>query len=148
MPFPADISMSDEENKAGVSANKTPPSMGNDWGSGKGSGRMALFNGPEEFDIYCDRGQSINYIFHGKPLDCTIDYLEYDHDTQRITVFTNDRQQLDLGSKIEWLVRPYIAKEQNLFIIRTENGKAIDGIQVHLKIKDPEIQKNSDKNLN
>ncbi len=147
MPFLADLLMSDEEqeNNAGT---HTPPSMGRDWGAGSGSGRTRLFDNAEEFDIYCDREKGINYIFHGKELGCTIDYLEYDHETQRITVHTNDRQKLDLGGKIQWLVRPYIAKEQNLFIIRTENGKAIDGIQVHLKIKDPEIKKESKKTLN
>ncbi len=140
--------MSDDENKEGVQSNGAPPNMGTDWGTGKGSGRTSLFDGPEEFDIYCDRAKGLNYIFHGKELNCTIDHLEYDHDTQHITVFTNDNQQLDLGAKVEWLVRPYIAKEQDLFIIRTENGKAIDGVQVHLKIKTPEIIKDSQKETN
>ena len=132
--------MSDEEKIA-----NTPPksikSMGKDWGTGFGSGRTKLFQNPDDFDIYCDREKGINYIFHGPELGCTIDHLEYDHDTQRITVHTNDSQQFDLGAKIQWLVRPYIAKEQYLFIIRTKNGIPIDGQEVHLRIKDPEIKK-------
>ncbi len=139
MPFLADLIMSNDENKEIETT--IPSSMGRDWGDGKGTGRTKLFENPDDLDIYCDKERGINYIFHGPELNCTIDYLEYDHDTQRITVFTNDRQQLDLGVKIQWLVRPYIAHEQDLFIIRTENGETIDGIEVHLKIKEPEIQK-------
>ncbi len=143
MPFLANLVMSDEENeeKKETSPTLPPPNMGKDWGSGFGSGRSKLFDSPNDFDIYCDRERGINYIFHAPELNCTIDHLEYDPDTQRIAVHTNDRQQFDLGAKIQWLVRPYIAKDQYLFIIRTKDGQAIDGVEVHLKIKDPEIQK-------
>ena len=143
MPFLASQIMSDEDKNEDKEAEApaTPPNMGKDWGSGFGAGRTKLFETQEDFDIYCDRERGLNYIFHGPELNCTIDYLEYDHDTQRITVYTNDRQQLDLGAKIQWLVRPYIAKEQNIFIIRTQDGQAIDGVEVQLKIKDPEIKK-------
>ncbi len=139
MPFLADLTMSDEVKNDEIP--KSPKSMGDDWGSGFGSGRSKLFNSPDDFDIYCDRERGQNYIFHGPELGCTIDYLEYDPETQRITVHTNDRQRFDLGAKIQWLVRPYIAKEQYLFIIRTQNGKPVDGFEVPLKIKEPEIQK-------
>ncbi len=142
MPFLASLIMSKEEEEKKESSNNTaPPSMGNDWGSGFGAGRTRLFENPDDFDIYCDRERGINYIFHAPELNCTIDFLEYDHDTQRITVHTNDRQRFDLGTKIQWLVRPYIAKEQDLFIIRTKDGQAIDGFEVPLRIKDPEIKK-------
>lgn len=139
MPFLADLAMSDEVENSEIP--KSPKSMGDDWGSGFGSGRQSLFESPNDFDIYCDRERGLNYIFHGPELNCTIDFLEYDHNTQRITVHTNDRQRFDLGAKIQWLVRPYIAKEQYLFIIRTENGEPIDGVEVQLKIKQPDIQK-------
>lgn len=122
-------------------SNHSTPSISKDWGKGFGAGRRKLFEKPEDFDIYCDREKNVNYIFHGPELNCTIDHLEYDPDTQHITVFTNDSQQLDLGAKIQWLVRPYIAKEQYLYIIRTKDGKAIDGFEVQLRIKEPEIRK-------
>ena len=140
MPFLASLVMSDEENNMNGDAN-APKSMGDDWGSGQGSGRKKLFNNPDDLDIYCDRERGQNYIFHGPELGCTIDHLEYDPETYRITVVTNDRQRLDLGVRIQWLVRPYIAKEQDLYIIRTEDGQAIDGVEVHLTIKEPEISK-------
>ncbi|MGH1455760.1 MAG: hypothetical protein ACRBDI_03175 [Alphaproteobacteria bacterium] len=126
-----------------------PPKLG---GFGAGSGRTSLFSSPKDFDIYCDRGKGINYIFHQCELNYTIDHLEYDHDTQRITVFSNDGQSLDLGAKIQWLVRPYIAKNQHIFVIRTQKGEVVDGVQVYLKVKDPEITRdmedNTEKTLN
>ncbi len=139
-PFLADLIMSDKENND-EAPSSAAPSMGKDWGSGFGSGRKALFDNPNDFDIYCDRDRDINYIFHGPDLNCTIDHLEYDPDTQRITVFTNDSQRLDLGARIEWLVRPYIGKEQFLFIVQTKDGVPVEGVEVHLRIKDPDIKK-------
>ena len=138
-----------EEHKDNTDADKAPlppgpESMGAGWGDGSGSGRTKLFDSPNDFSISCDREKGQCFIFHGPELNCTIDYLEYDHDTQHITVFTNDNQKLDLGAKIQWLLRPYIAKEQYLYIIRTKDGEAIDGIEVHLRIKDPPITKNMD----
>lgn len=140
MPFLANMIMAndeqDEKNEHSDSP-ALPPSMGQHWGSGKGSGRTKLFAREEDFDIYCDRNQGVNYIFHGCPLDCTIDHLEYNPDTMRITVFTTDGQKMDLGTKIQWLVRPYIAKDQYLFIVRTENGESIEGLQVPLRVITP-----------
>lgn len=144
MPFLADIIMSDEVENNDDLAPKPAKSMGDDWGSGLGSGRVALFKSHDDFDIYCDRENNENYIFHTPELNCTIDHLEYDPDTCRITVVTNDKQRLDLGAKIQWLVRPYIAKKQDLFIIRTQDGVAVDGIEVSLVIKPPNVIKDVD----
>lgn len=139
--------MTDKEEQKDSKAEGSGPenlSMRSAWGDGSGSGRTKLFQTQDEFDIYCDREKGINYIFHGPELNCTIDYLEYDEDTNHITVVTNDRQKFDLGARIEWLVRPYIAKEQNIFIMRTEKGEVIDGVEVPLKMKKPEITKGGD----
>ncbi|MBI1301375.1 MAG: hypothetical protein GC137_06920 [Alphaproteobacteria bacterium] len=139
--------MTEKEEQKDKKAKKSKPenlSMKSAWGDGSGSGRKKLFQKQEEFDIYCDRAKGINYIFHGPELNCTIDHLEYDLDTNRITVVTNDRQKFDLGAKIEWLVRPYIAKEQNIFIMRTEKGEVVDGVEVPLKFKKPKITKDGD----
>ena len=120
---------------------KTPADMGEDWGDGSGSGRTRLFANTDDFDIVCDREGGTNYIFHKGELSCNVDYLEYNPETQHIDVHTKGGQKFDLGAKIQWLVRPYIAKEQYIFIIQTENGKSINGIEVLLKIKEPEIEK-------
>lgn len=95
----------------------------------------SLFESHQEFDIYCDRGKAINYIFHGKELNCEIDYLEFNLSRRRITVYTKDSKQLDLGARIQWLVFPDLAKEQNIYVIRTKDGKAQDGVEVPMKVK-------------
>lgn len=118
--------------------------MGKEWSSSLSKTKM-LFERTEDFDIYCDRQAGQNYIFHAGALNCTVEYLEYDPQTQRITVFTNDGQKLDLGTRIQWLIRPYIAKDQNIFIVRTENREMKEGIQVPLYVKKiDEIQEDTD----
>lgn len=137
-PFPAYFMMSDEEkNDTQEPQDGLKTSMGKDWGQSLKSGRKRLFKNLEDFEIFCDYELGQNYIFHGPPLECTIDRMEYDPETQRITVYTTDGQELDLGTRIQWLVRPYIAKEQNLFIMQTKDGKVVDGVEVHMTVRDP-----------
>lgn len=112
--------------------------MGSEWSSGI-TKKKKLFENLSDFDIYCDRQNNQNYIFHAGALNCTIDHLEYNPETQRITIITNDGQKLDLGTRIQWLIRPYIAKDQTIFIVRTENREMKEGIQVPLFVKKPEI---------
>lgn len=124
-----------------INKEKKQPStkgMGSEWSSGIAKHKK-LFENLADFDIYCDRQNNQNYIFHAGQLNCTVDYLEYNPDTQRITVFTNDGQKLDLGTRIQWLIRPYIAKDQTIFIVRTENREMKEGIQVPLLVKKHEI---------
>lgn len=137
-PIPAVFMMSNDKTEANSG-------IGKDWGLSL-SNRKRLFKDPKDFDIYCDREAGQNYIFHTGELNCTIDHLEYDPENQRITVHTNDGQKLDLGVRIQWLVRPYIAKEQDIFIVRTENGQMVEGIEVRLKVKQP--PKEDEKTLN
>jgi len=146
--FLADLIMSTEENdtkKITGSQNKNGAKMGLDFGSSHSAGNKHLFS-PDNFDIYCDCENGQNYIFHKGELNCTVDHLEYDPETQRVTVYTNDGQKLDLGSRIQWLVRPYIAKDQNIFIVRTQDGKTIDGIDVPLIVKTQEQLENQEQN--
>lgn len=91
------------------------------------SGGDALFR-PEEFDIYCNKVTLETYIFHGKAIDYeTIDHLEYDHADYSVTVVHKDGTRLDLGAKIQWLVRPYFSKAQEVFIVQTKDGDSING---------------------
>ena len=93
-----------------------------------------LFQSPDDFDIYCDRTKSENYIFHGPELNCDIDHLEFNIFTCRIVVFTKDLRELDLGARIRWLIFPHLARDQYIFIVRTKDGKAIDGVEVFMKV--------------
>ncbi|MEP4892441.1 MAG: hypothetical protein ABJV04_20685, partial [Aliiglaciecola sp.] len=93
-----------------------------------------LFKDPADFDIYCDVEKGINYIFHGPELECDFDHIEFHDSTRRMFFYTKDGRKLDLGAKIQWLVYPHICKDQNILVIRTKDGVAIDGHQIALKV--------------
>lgn len=131
--FLALLVMSDDNAEPPVNK-KSPSSIKSDWGTSLRNQRKVLFD-KSEFDIFCDRELGETFIFYGKELPCTVDYLEYNPDNQRVTVFTTDGQQLDLGTRIQWLIRPYFAKPQIIVMARTKNGKVIEGSEVPLKIK-------------
>jgi hypothetical protein len=130
--FLANFIMSEDQTEEKSSVTK-------EWGSSMKKTK-ALFK-PDEFDIFCDKDSGLTYIFHIPELGCTIDFMEYDPETQHVTVFTTDGQKMDLGMRIQWLIRPYFARAQEIFVIRTENGKPQDGIEVALRIKAENPQK-------
>lgn len=90
---------------------------------------------PEEMDIYCNKISLETFIFHGKPVEQDIERLEYDPGDHSVTVVKKDGTLMDLGVKIQWLVRPYFTKAKEIGIIRTKDGESIDGFYVPLVIK-------------
>jgi len=135
--FLAFLVMSDDNAEQPIPSKKSPTSIKGDWGTSLRSQRKVLFE-KSEFDIFCDREMGETFIFYGKELPFTVTSLEYNPENQRVTVFTNDGQQLDLGTRIQWLIRPYFAKPQIIVMARTKNGKVMEGFEVPLKIKAPE----------
>jgi hypothetical protein len=111
-----------------------------DWESGSGF-EGALFR-PEELDIYVNKATSEAYIFHGKKIDYTaLANLEYDPDDNSVTVVQKDGKRLDLGVKIQWLVRPYFVKAQQVNVVQTKDGKSIDGVVLPLIHKQKSAKK-------
>lgn len=114
-------------------------SIKKDWDPGKsagGSGKAALFL-PEEMDIYCDKVTREVFIFHGKVVDYEkIDYLEYDPSDYSVDVVMKDGTRIDLGVKIQWLVRPYFSKAQDIMIVQTKDRESVNGTSVPLKHKE------------
>ncbi len=113
-------------------------SMKKDWDpKGKsGSSKPALFK-PEEMDIYCNKVTREVFIFHGKKVDYdTLDYLEYNAKDHSVDVVMKDGKRLDLGVKIQWLVRPYFTKAPEIMIVQTKDGESINGTNVPLKHKE------------
>ncbi|MCB1681726.1 MAG: hypothetical protein H6858_01665 [Rhodospirillales bacterium] len=131
--------MSDDNAEQPSTNKKSPASMKDDWGSSLRTSRKALFD-KKDFDIFCDREMNETFIFYNTDLHYSIDYLEYNPENQRVTVFTTDGQQLDLGTRIQWLIRPYFAKPQIIIMARTKNGKVVEGFEVRLKVKTLEEQ--------
>jgi hypothetical protein len=94
---------------------------------GKAVDRSVLFQ-PDEMDIYCNKVTKETFIFHGKDVDYeTLERLEYNPKTYAVTVFRKDGSTLDLGVKVQWLVRPYFSKATEVQIVQTKDGKAING---------------------
>ncbi len=123
---PAHIRMSD----------KDKDSMKGRWNPAEGTGVRGLpvLFKPEEVDIYCNKVTLDTYIFHGKKVDYEgIDYLEYDPKEYTVDVVLKNGARMDLGVRIQWLVRPYFSKAQEAQIVQTKDGQSIDGVMVPLK---------------
>ena len=102
---------------------------------GKAGDKRVLFM-PDEMDIYCNKITKEAFIFHGKTLDYdTLERMEYDHKTYEVDVFLKDGTVLDLGVKIQWLIRPYFSKAEEVQIVRTKDGEAVDGTFIPLSHK-------------
>ena len=114
--------------------NNDKGSMKKDWDpGGKSTGPKPVLFKPEEMDIYCNKVTGDYYIFHGKEIDYDlIDRLEYDHKTYTVDVILKNGGRLDLGVKIQWLVRPYFSKANEVHIAQTKDGKSINGTIVPL----------------
>jgi hypothetical protein len=109
---------------------ESKPSMKSAFRSGRGlEGAPALF-APGEMDIYVNKITLEAYIFHGKPVEQNIERLEYDPDDHMVTVVKKDGTIMDLGVKIQWLVRPYFTRAQQVGIVRTKDGETVDGFYV------------------
>lgn len=114
-------------------------SMKDAFKSGKKSKKAALFTA-EEMDIYCNKVTLESYIFHGKDVDYDpIHYLEYDPKEKRVDVVMKDGSRLDLGVKIQWLVRPYFTKAKEVSIVQTKDREPIDGTIVPIIHKGDEV---------
>lgn len=87
-------------------------------------------------DIYCNKVTKETFIFHSKTIDYkNLDFLEYDPEDYSVDVHMKDGRVLDLGVKIQWLVRPYFANAEIIQIVQTKNREPIDGTFVPLKHK-------------
>lgn len=101
----------------------------------KGSGAPALFK-PEEMDIYCNKITKETFIFHGKTVDYdALDHMVYDPEDYSVDVIMKDGSSIDLGVKIQWLIRPYFTKAEEVQIVQTKDGEAINGTFIPIKHK-------------
>lgn len=103
-----------------------------DPGGPKPGEKPVLFK-PDELDIYCNKVTLEAFIFHGKVIDYdSIDRLEYDHKTYAVDVILKNSARMDLGVKIQWLVRPYFSQAEKVFIAQTKDGVTLKEITVPL----------------
>ncbi|MEM7679739.1 MAG: hypothetical protein AAF182_01885 [Pseudomonadota bacterium] len=110
-----------------------------DTGEAQPSGKEGGLFTPDELDIYVNKVTLEAYIFHGKVIEYkNIDHIEYNPPLHTVDIVYKDGSRQDLGVKIQWLLRPYFVKAEEINIVRTEKGEQIDGIQVPIKHKGQE----------
>ncbi|MCD8497070.1 MAG: hypothetical protein LRZ85_02680 [Alphaproteobacteria bacterium] len=117
----------------------TKPSIKSAFKPGKGLEDAPVLFKPDEMDIYVNKITLEAYIFHGKPVEQDIERFEYDPDDHMVTVVKKDGTIMNLGVKIQWLVRPYFTRAQEVGIVRTKDGETLDGFYVpmiHKRKKD------------
>lgn len=103
---------------------------------GKSSGKAALFL-PDEMDIYCNKVTKETFIFHAKEIDYdSLERMEYDSKDHSVTIYKKDGTVLDLGVQIQWLIRPYFTKAEEIQIVQTKDGTAVNGTFLPITHKD------------
>lgn len=127
--------MSDDDNTPPTEADKDVRMKDAFAPGAEGKPVGALFK-PEEMDIYTNKVTMETYIFHGKDVNYeSLDHLVYNPDDYTVTVVKKDGSTMDLGVKIQWLVRPYFSKADEVSIVQTKDGESINGTVVPLKHK-------------
>lgn len=98
--------------------------------SGRTTGALFL---PDELDIYVNKVTLEAYIFHSKEIDySSIVRLEYNPKDHGVDVVKADGTRMDLGVRIQWLVRPYFTKAEEINIVQTKDGHSVNGKVVPL----------------
>lgn len=120
--------MSDQENE---NIEPPKPSMKDAFAPGNTTSSGELF-GPDECTIYVNKITKECFIFHSKPVEQNIDRLEYDPKDHSVTVIHKDGIQMDLGVKIQWMIRSYFTKATEIGIVQTKDGEVVDGFMVPL----------------
>jgi len=124
--------MSDQTPDEEPSDKPAKTSMKDAFKPGKEAAKPALFTA-DEMDIYCNKVTLEAYVFHGKEINYEpFHYLEYDPKTKRVDVVMKDSTRLDLGVKIQWLVRPYFTKAKEVSIVQTKDREPVDGTVIPL----------------
>ncbi len=124
------VSMTNDTEK-----NSKKGSMRKAFGPAKGTGKPVLFL-PEEMDIYCNKVTKETFVFHGKDVDYdSLERAEYNPKDHTVEIFKKDGTSVDLGVKIQWLLRPYFTKSTEIQIVQTLNGQAINGTFIPLTHK-------------
>ncbi len=126
-----DMSSEDTDKKSSIKKDWDPKGK-----SGAAKTAQPAFFKPDEMDIYCNKVTREVFIFHLKAVDYeSIDFLEYNPADHSVDVVMKDGTRIDLGVKIQWLVRPYFTKAPEIMIVQTRDGESINGMAVPLKHK-------------
>ena len=115
--------------------NGKPKGITGAFAPGEAKGKPSLFL-PDEMDIYCNKITKETFIFHGKAVDYDmLERMEYDPGDYSVDVLLKDGRVLDLGVRIQWLIRPYFTKAEEIQIVQTKDGEAVNGTFVPITHK-------------
>ena len=98
-------------------------------------GTVSVLFCPDEFDIYVNKSTYEANVYHGKMIAHgkikNLIYLPEDHS---VIVQFMKRFKLDIGVKLDWMVRSYFCAATEVSIVRTKDGKEVERTTVPLKI--------------
>lgn len=87
-------------------------------------------------EIFCNKITKETFIFHGKDVDYeSLERAEYNPKDYSVEIFKKDGTSVDLGVKIQWLLRPYFTKSNEIQIIQTKDREAVNGTFIPLTHK-------------
>jgi hypothetical protein len=88
---------------------------------------------PDQMDIYCNKRTREVFVFHGIEVNyADIERLEYHYTEHWVAVILHGGQRLDLGVRIQWLIRPHWERTAEVMIVRTREGESVDGTTVRM----------------
>ena len=120
----------------------TTGTMKKGWETGVAGKAVGNLFTPDELDIYVNKVTLEAYIFHSKLIDYdSISRLEYNPKDHSVDVVKTDGTRTDLGVRIQWLVRPYFIKAEEINIVQTKDGQSINGKVVPITHKGGKTKK-------
>jgi len=126
--------MTDSDIKDEDPIKKSPDTIRAEYAEASGAGYV-MFQ-PDELDLYVNKVTLESFVFHGKELNYDeLERAEYDPKNFTVNIFKTDGSEIDLGIKIQWLIRAYWSKSPNLYFVQTKDGKSIRGKSIPMTHK-------------
>lgn len=102
--------------------------------------RLPVLFKPDDIDIIASKEAGEVYFYHAGTLPGAVDRLEYDHADHSVIVCFVDGRKMDLGVKIQSLVRGAVESASEIMLSQTENRRILNETivpVVHLSAEQP-----------
>lgn len=87
--------------------------------------RLPVLFKPDDIDIVASKKAGEVYFYHAGALPGAVERLEYDHADHSVIVCFADGRKMDLGVKIQSLVRGAVESASEIMLSRTENRRIL-----------------------
>jgi hypothetical protein len=91
----------------------------------KAAPRLPVLFVPDDIDVLANQKAGEVYFYHAGALPGAVVQLEYDHADHSVTVCFADGRKMDLGVKIQSLVRGSVESATEIMMSRTENRRIL-----------------------